>query len=401
MTKMDHWQRAQRCIAQGALTNSKNPKSHVLGVYPTHVTHGKGCVLVDVERRRYIDFICGLGANLLGYGAQPVTDALQETLYGGWAHSLPTHHELEAAELVKEMFPFIDCVKFLKTGTEACMAAVRIARTQTGRPFILSEGYHGWSDDFVSLTPPAHGVNVGPYTMKLENLSEITSDVAGVIVEPVICDASEERKVWLEALRKRCTEVGALLIFDEVITGFRFKNFSVSKCFDVTPDIICLGKAIANGLPLALVGGSYAVMNSVPYFVSSTFAGEVLSLTAAKAVMRTLMKRGKYDIDHLWDRGQAWINYFNAIDPDVIKLNAFPTRGAFVADPVVKALFFQEAVKAGVLFGPSWFYNWHLSEHDGAVLGMCKDIIGRIKRGEVSLEGDMPQSPFAMKVRGL
>ncbi len=268
MTDFAQHRRAQNCIAQNYLTNSKRPESLIKGVFPTHVSGGRGCYLFDTKGKKYLDFIAGLGTNLLGYAHTKVNAAIASQMEKGASHSLASTIELDAAEKLKELFPFVDCVKWLKTGSDACSAAVRIARAYTGRDLILSEGYHGWSDAFVSLTPPALGVPM-PTPMGLLKDFELDRNVAAVIVEPIVTDMSETRIEWLRRLRAECTKHGVLLIFDEIITGFRFPGYSVAQHFGITPDLICLGKAIANGMPLAAVGGKYAVMNCGEYFISS------------------------------------------------------------------------------------------------------------------------------------
>ncbi len=400
-TNMAMHRRAQECIAQTYLTNSKRAESHVKGVYPTHVARGQGPFLFDHQGNKYLDFVCGLGTNLLGYGNDRVSQAISRELRNGFSHSLATHHELETAEKAKELFPFVDCWKFLKSGSEACSAALRIARAATGRECVLSEGYHGWHDPFVSLTVPALGVPRWPSVsanpmFKLNSPQQIGQGIAAVIVEPVITDASPLRKAFLEELRERCTQCGTLLIFDEVITGFRWPKFSVAADWNITPDLIVLGKAMGGGLPLAAVGGKYDVMNSKDYFVSSSYAGETLSLVAAKEVMTLLQTR--YEISQLWEAGQAFTQQLNAIWP-AFRLDGYPTRGVFTGDPLVKALFFQECCDAGLLFGPSWFLSFaHLGEMAG-VLDVCRDVLTRIRAGSVKLEGQMPQSPFAQRQR--
>jgi glutamate-1-semialdehyde 2,1-aminomutase/spore coat polysaccharide biosynthesis protein SpsF len=188
-----------------------------------------------------------------------------------------------------------------------------------------------------------------------------------------------------------------MLILDEVITGFRFPKFSVSRWAGVTPDLICLGKAIANGFPLSVVGGKHAIMNSTEYFVSSTFAGELSALAAAKTCMTLLQTQ--YDIGKLWERGAEWIERFNYFWPEKLKLIGYPTRGVFVGDELVKALFFQEACLAGILFGPSWFFNYAHLELDDSYMTTLEEIIWSIRRGKVTLKGKMPQSPFSQKQR--
>jgi glutamate-1-semialdehyde 2,1-aminomutase len=388
--------RAQDCIAQAALTNSKRPESHVKGVYPTHLKRGQGAKVWDHQGKQYLDFICGLGTSLLGYAHDRVNQAIANQMPHGASLSLGTHVELEAAEKLKEMMPFVEAVKFLKTGSEACSAAIRIARAFTGRNVVLSEAYHGWHDAFVSLTPPATGVPPHP-EMRPFSWDGIEG-AAAVIIEPIITDMGQDRIAWLHRLREACTMAGTLLIFDEVITGFRFPGFSVSRYFNITPDLICLGKAIANGMPLAAVGGKYAVMNTQPeYFVSSSYAGETLSLAAGIETMRLLQT--KYSVDHLWERGREFLTGFNALWPEKIWIEGYPSRGAFKGDDMTKALFFQEACLAGLLFGPSFFLSFPMLDELPGVLQVCRDILTRIRLGQVTLKGEMPQSPFAQKVR--
>ncbi len=395
-----YWhRRAQKCIAQGYLTNSKRPESLVKGVFPTHVKHGHGAYLWDHNGKRYLDFICGLGTNLLGYGNERINHAIATELRGGYSHSLATHHEIEAAERLKEMFPFVDAVKFLKSGSEACSAAIRIARAKTGRARILSDGYHGWHDEYVSLTEPATGVPRAPeFPRAIRKLDlEINSEVAAVIIEPVITDYSRERIEYLKTLRRQCDENGVLLIFDEVITGFRFPKFSVASWCGITPDLICLGKALANGMPLAAVGGKYDVMNGAEYFVSSSYAGDVISLVAAKKTMELLQT--KYDVEWLWKQGAAFMDQFNAVWPGHLSIEGYPSRGVLKGEPLVKALFQQEACKAGMIFGPSFFFNFPHGQEWRDAMTAIKAVIMRVKNGEVSLEGEMPASPFAQRVR--
>lgn len=392
------WDKREReSIAQGALTNSKRPACLVRGVYPTHLTRGLGCHVWDPQGKQYIDFIGGLGCNILGYANQEVNAAVSERLVLGATLSFATPLEVLCAEKVKEIFPFVDRVKFLKTGSDACNAAVKIARAKTGRSLVLSDGYHGWGDDFVSLSPPALGV---PLPREIDRLRNEWPDepIAAVILEPVMTEMNDDRQKWLNELRAKCDRYGAMLIFDEVITGFRFPKLSVSNHYGISPDLICLGKAMANGLPIAVVGGKKSVMECGEYFVSSTFAGETLSLAAALKTM-TLLQSNKYDILYLWEKGMNFINEFNAIAPDLVMIDGYPTRGVLRGEELSKALFMQECCRAGILFGPSWFFNFKHIEVMDAVLNTCRDIMTRIKTGSVGLLGEMPERPFAQKMR--
>jgi len=394
---MTVFNRSENAIAQGALTNSKNPHSHVFGVYPTHIKGGQGCHLWDMNDTKFVDYICGLGTNLLGYGNLHITQEILKHVYSGFSHSLPTYHEVDTAEIIKEFFPFIERIKFLKTSSEACTAAITIARAFTGRKYILSDGYHGWHPEFTSLTPPAKGCMPHSY---IEKTDAICSNTAAVIIEPVIVDNSRDRIEYLKELRKKCDDTGTLLIFDETITGMRYRKWCVANDINVYPDLIILGKALANGLPLALVAGKKEIMDS-EYFVSSTYAGEILSLSGCKAMFRTMHKKLDYDMGELWKNGQEFIDRFNALYPEKIRIDGYPTRGVFTGEPETLAKFFQEACSAHILFCKSWFYNFDLVQYNDETILICKEILKNMKKGKVKLIGDMPKSPFSLKSRGL
>lgn len=386
--------RARDCIAQNALTNSKRPESFVKGVYPTHLVSGKDCRVMDSAGNTYIDFICGLGSNLLGYSHTLVKQAAEKV--SGPTLSLSTIHEVELAERIKSLMPFIEKMKFLKSGSEGCSAAIRIARAHTKRMLVLSDHYHGWHDEFVSLTPPAKGIPPRSSIQKLD-ATNLTKEVAAVIIEPVVTDFSEERITWLRALREKCTEVGALLIWDETITALRFPKYCVANYYGIEPDIIVFGKSLANGYPISCVGGKAAWMDG-DYFVSSSFAGEMSSIAAASATLKCLQTG--YDLAHLWNMGGSFQKQFNEICAGVVKIEGYPTRGVLVGDTLLKALFMQETCKAGILFGASWFFCFPHIQVIDLVLNTLKDIVTKIKSGTVKLEGTIPQVPFAAKVRG-
>lgn len=394
-----HWRRAQEAVAQGCLTNSKHPRTFVQGVYPTHVKRGNGAFLEDMDGNQYLDFICGLGSNLFGYGNSYICQAVEKELHGGFCHSLPTLWEVRAAEKLKEFFPFAHRTKFLKTGSEACSAALRIARNATGRTTVLSEGYHGFHDQFVALTPPAQGCVPGQVLSLSKHEHKAFEGIAAVIVEPVITDDSLDRREWLKKLREKCTKAGTMLIFDEVITGFRYPKYGVCNAWGIEPDLLVLGKSIAGGLPLAAVCGKEGLMDEPGYFVSSTYAGEVTSFAAALKVFDLLQKNSDFDIDRLVHEANRFTGEFNGFKPDQIVIEGYGTRGVFKGDPEFRALFFQEACKAGILFGPSFFFGFQHMEHSKRVIKDLWSIIEKIRKGGVTLEGDMPSSPFAARVR--
>lgn len=391
------YRRAHTSIAQGSLTNSKRVETFIKGITPTHVTHGEGPYLFGVDGRKYIDFCCANGSNLFGHGHPAIRGAVEAQLKRGWLYSLGSTLEVECAELVKDRVPFVRKVRFLKTGTEACLAAIRIARSHTGRNQILSAGYHGWGDDFISLSPPGCGIPSRGFIKGIGQIEDIGPDVAAVILEPIITDHSGARKLYLADLVERCREVGALVIFDEIITGFRWPGLTFSREYGLHPDIICLGKAAAGGLPLSIVGLAEHIGDNKEWFVSSTFAGDLLALAAFKKTCEML--HGKFKLEELWREGQAFLDDFNSLWPEKLVIEGYPTRGVFAGDTLVKALFFQESHKAGILFGASWFIGFQHMGMRQSVISTCRDIMQRIKTGHVRLEGEAPSSPFAQKQR--
>ena len=295
---------------------------------------------------KYLDYMGALGANLLGYANQTHVNKIMPHLHGGFSHSLPTCHEVEAAEKLKEIFPFCSHFKFLKTGSEACSAALRIARTHTGRLEVLSEGYHGWHDEFTSLAPSATGIPPHLWIRRLWDFSDITQKTAAVIVEPVQTDNSPSRIKWLQQLRETCTATGTMLIFDEIITALRYKDYSVAWHHNILPDLILAGKGLANGMAISCVGGKDPLMNS-DYFVSGTFFGEVLPLVATKACIEMIQQKSEYSIDLLWVKGDYFLQEFNKILAVKIRIKGYPTRGVFEGEPTFKAFVFPGGLPGG------------------------------------------------------
>jgi glutamate-1-semialdehyde aminotransferase len=382
-------------IAHSALTNSKRPSCFVEGVYPTHIKKAFKCYLEAANGRTYIDYICALGTNLFGYSNPAINQAVADAMNsGGSVYSLASDSEAMFADRFVDEMPFIEKVRFLKCGSSGCSAAIKIARAFTGRKKILSEGYHGWHDAFVSLTPPAKGV-VGSFDIESFTRGTQYPETlpAAIILEPVMLVEDRKR---LQDIREWCDRHDVLLIFDETITAYRYKDGCVAKALNIHPDIWVGGKAIAGGLPLSIVGGKRDIMES-DYFVSSTWGGDRVAIYAANKVIDLI--HGEYDPNSLWEMGSEFLEKFNEISSEV-QIEGYATRGAFkYQSEEFKALFMQEMCLAGVLIGPSWFYNKDLHAEMDNVLDISKHCVKRILEGKVSLKGKMPQSPFADKVR--
>lgn len=386
MTKpsINYPERDAQVLAQGQTgTNSKRASQYPRGC-PTHFSKLEGCNLYDEKGKKYIDFVSGLGVNILGYNHPKVIESAQIQLGRGVSGSLPSIMEGEVAEIIREMVPTAEKIRFLKTGNEATLAAVRIARAYSKEALVINEGYHGHGDLWTSLSPPALGV---------VDTFHITDDVGPtgiVILEPIMTDASETRKESVKAAHARCD----VTIFDEIVTGFRVPKYTVSQWWGIEPDIICLGKALANGFPLAVVGGTKEVMDCGEYFISSTFSGEAVSLAACKATLEVLRTKNMDDLYFYANRFQDRLNAI--IKPLGCKFEGYGTRAMFGPWDEKSACFVQQCAKAGVLFGKAFFYNFaHLESNiEELVLNIASDAVSATEAGRVNLEGPVPTQTF-------
>ena len=287
--------RASDVIPGGSSTGSKRPDAlygtrALDGALPTHFERAEGCLLWTPDGRRFVDCTMALGAVGIGYADAAVTRAVQLAAAAGNVTGLPHRLEVEVAERLVEMIPCAEQVRFLRTGAEATAAAVRIARTATGRTHIIACGYFGWLDwcSEGSGVPDSIRIDItwvpfGDVSALHAAVSLHASQLAAVIIEPVVHDIAPLS--WLAAARSACDRTGAVLIFDEIKTAFRIRTGGVQELLGVLPDVTTLGKAMANGYPLAAVVGRAAIMEHAGNtWVSSTAAAESTGLAAAHAV---------------------------------------------------------------------------------------------------------------------
>ncbi len=259
-----NWDRTLSLIPDGVQTMSKMPNKYVDGVYPKYISHGKGSKVYS-DGKEFIDYTCGLGAIVLGHANEDVNQAVFSQARKGTLFGLPHESETLLAEKLVEHFP-MDKVRFVKTGSEATSAAVKIARAYTNKETILCCGYHGWHEWYNQTTPKNKGCSkskVYPFNYNdiasLRALFRRHKDVAAVIMEPYVYDAPKEN--FLDEVRRTCDQNKALLIFDEVVTGFRTNKWCAANEFRVKPDLMCIGKAMGNGYPIGAVGGSAKIMD--------------------------------------------------------------------------------------------------------------------------------------------
>ncbi|MEO8451744.1 MAG: aminotransferase class III-fold pyridoxal phosphate-dependent enzyme [Gemmatimonadota bacterium] len=281
-------------VAGFTSTGSKRPEalfgSSAVGV-PARLARSEGCHVTDDRGRTFLDFVMALGAVGLGYGHPAVTAAVAEAAARGAVGPLGPVLEEEVAALLARLLPGVDQVRFLKTGAEAAAAAVRLARVATGRDFVLGCGYHGWLD-WCSRgrgvpEPVSRLYGEIPFNDVERSAALIRAagpGLACVMIEPVI-DAPPDPD-WLEAVRSETHRAGAVLVFDEVKTAFRVALGGAAARYGVVPDLVVIGKALANGFPLAAVGGRADLMAKVAEtWISSTLATEFVSLAAARATL--------------------------------------------------------------------------------------------------------------------
>ena len=274
---------------------------------PARVTHAAGCRVWDSGGREYLDYVMALGAVALGYGHPAVNQAAEQAIAAGVVGPLPPVAEEELAAALAARIPWLERVRFLKTGAEAVAAAVRIARVVTGREHVLGCGYHGWLD-WCQGGAEGGGIPAGVRALFAEvpfNDVAATRDMirdrgrqlAAVVVEPVV--VAEPSREWLDALRAETQKVGAVLIFDEIKTAFRLAIGGAGERYGVRPDLAVLGKALANGFPLAVVGGRADLMAAATRtWISSTLATEGVALAAARATLETFEREAVCDHLH-------------------------------------------------------------------------------------------------------
>ena len=376
--------RAQKLIPALSQTFSKAPYSYVEGIYPTYLSRGRGSHVFDVDNNEYIDYVLALGPIILGY-AYPVVDiAIKNQLKKGISFSIPHPLEIELSEKISSIVPGAEMVRFSKTGSDAGTGAIRAARAFTKRDNIAYCGTGGvWHDWFTVITSRNAGIpQVLKKMIKKFTYNDIESlkilfenwkgEVAAVYMEPIFSEYPKNN--FLQKVKQLAHKHGTVLIFDEVITGFRFANGGAQELLKVEADLAVFGKGIGNGMPLGAITGKRKVMEQFnDVFYSTTYGGEALSLAAGGAVIDEIMK--KPVVKHGWRLGGSLMNQFNKLaeENDVkIKMEGFPVRSSIICrdennEPslLLKSLFLQETLKRGILFGPgAVFLSYSHSEND-------------------------------------
>ncbi|HOI93658.1 MAG TPA: glutamate-1-semialdehyde 2,1-aminomutase [Syntrophobacter fumaroxidans] len=384
--------------------NSPVRSGRAVGTNPIFIREARGCHLWDEDGNRYVDFVASWGPLIVGHAHPAVVEAVRAAVEKGTSYGIPTEIEVRMARKVVEMVPSIEMVRMVNSGTEATMSAIRLARGYTGRPGIIKFNgcYHGHGDCLLVKAgsglatfgiPGSPGVpeEVVRHTIPLSynDLDEVESfmerdgdRIAAIILEPVAANMGLvlPRPGFLEGLRKLCDKHGALLIFDEVITGFRLARGGAQEFFGVTPDLTCLGKIIGGGLPVGAYGGRRDIMMKMApvgnVYQAGTLSGNPLAMAAGLATLDLLCEDGVYEsleekTNHLVDglneaAGAAGVPVFSSRIASLgcgffTSEPVFDFASALTSNTDAYAVFFREMLNQGVYFAPAQFEAFFLS----------------------------------------
>lgn len=393
-----------------------------IGITPRFIERAEGAYLYDVDGRKYLDFICSWGPMILGHNQKDVLESVMDACKNGLSFGAATEREVVMAKLITDMVPSVEMVRMVNSGTEAVMSAIRVARGYTKRKKIVKFAgcYHGHSDSMLvsagsgvmaSGVPDSAGVTKGctedtvsAVYNDLEGMRELFSsmgeEIAAVIVEPVGANMGvvPPKKGFLEGLRELCTEYGSLLIFDEVITGFRLAAGGASEYFHVTPDLLTFGKIIGGGMPVGAYGGRRDVMEMVapvgPVYQAGTLSGNPVAM-AAGITQLTILKEHPEIYSYLNEMGDYFYGKLEEVTKETkapctvnhigslgclffTKESVTDYTSAKTSNTAEYAAYFKYMLNHGVNLAPAQFEAMFLSvahkkeELDG-VLNLVKD----------------------------
>lgn len=389
--------RAEGLIPAFTQTLAKGPGQYVKGTAPKYLIKGKGSHVWDVDDNEYIDYNMGIGPISLGYCYDRVDNAIKHQLESGITFSQMHPLEVELAEMLRDIIPNAESVRYSKTGCDVTSAAVRLARAFTNRSKVLCCGYHGWHDWYIAVTDRNNGIPQAvqdmTYTFNYNDINSvidsIDDDTACIILEPVVFDQPQDN--FLHKLREICDKNKILLIFDEMWTGFRINLGGAQEYFGVKADLACFSKAVANGMPISILTGRRDIMSLIEkdVFFYTTFGGEALSLAAAKATILEIKEKDV--ISHIAEQGKKLKNGYNGLaeyfDMDYTKCSGYNWRSIVTFDAKrgdsleMKSLLQQEMIKRGVLW--SAFHNMcfsHSGEDVQYTLDAYKDALPVLKK---------------------
>jgi glutamate-1-semialdehyde 2,1-aminomutase len=422
-----YFAKAQELIPGGVNSPVRACKS--VGCDPLFVKKAIGSKIIDVDNNEFIDFVCSWGPMILGHNHPKVVEAIQQALENGTSYGAPTPLEIELAEMVINAFPAMDKIRFVSSGTEATMSAIRLARGYTGKKVVVKfDGcYHGHADSFLVQAgsgvitlgiPGSPGVpdDIVKNTISIpynnfetleKTLSDDSLEIACVIIEPVAGNMGvvPPASGFLEKLRELTTKHNIVLIFDEVINGFRLALGGAQSRFNVAPDLTCLGKIIGGGLPVGAYGGKNEIMAQIapegPVYQAGTLSGNPLAMAAGIATLKVLGEPGFYDrletkatafadkLQQLADKylpGQSTLNRVGSMMTTFF--NQGPVvdfKSAMKSDTEQYGSFFREMLMSGIWLAPSQFEaafisDAHSDEDLAQALEMTESSFKKIKK---------------------
>ncbi len=406
----NQFNRAVRFIPGGVNSPVRAFKS-VGGGSPVFIVKGRGSKIYDLDGREYIDYVCSWGALILGHCHPKIIGALRTAAQKGTSFGAPTIAETDLAEIICDAFDSIEKVRLVSSGTEAVMTAIRLARAFTGRDYIIKAGgcYHGHSDSMLACPGVPKSLSARTLTVSYNDIDaaakvfgKYKNKIAAFIIEPVAANMGVvlPKPGYLKNLRKLCSDNKSLLIFDEVITGFRLCFGGAQKLFKVRPDLTCLGKIIGGGLPCAAVGGRAEIMDMLApcgsVYQAGTLSGNPLATAAAIATLKILKNKDFYarleeksrllhtglldaakraSIPLTVNRIGSLLSYF------FTEKGVFDFAGAKSADAGLYKTFFAQMLKKGVYLAPSPFEAMFISAAHSK-----KDIEKTIEAAQNSLK---------------
>lgn len=393
------WEQSKKFFVPGGSTISKRADLYPLGAYPIYIHKSKAATVEDIDGNKYIDFISSSGAILLGHAYKEVNQAVVKQLEKGSLHSLLNPSVVKLAEKICQHIPSAERIRIMKSGADATSGAARIARAYTNRNKIISCHYHGWHDWYFASTTMNRGIadsvkddiircSYGDIASLAEIIKQHPNDIAAIIMEPITFEVPPDG--YFEALTKLLNKHKILLIFDEIINGFRFGLGGAQTLLGVKPDITCLSKALTNGFPLSIVCGKADILDSTQDVVTTiTHAEETLSIQAALKVIEILEKLPV--VEHIWEIGEYFKTSFNQLSDAYelpIKCVGYPPRLKLIFNDwnnlsslSLKSFFLQETAIDGLLVGTQTIYITysHTKKHVEKAIKSFERIFKMIK----------------------
>lgn len=366
-------------LTPGGMLGIRRPYNFVEGEYPVFIERGYGGHIVDVDGNDYIDMLCSYGPIILGYVEDEINEAVKEQMEKGFCFSLVQELQNELQKKLIELIPCAEMAVIAKTGSDVTTMAVRVARGYTGKNKVLRCGYHGWHDWCVEnkggvpeeISDLTVEFEYGDLNELLEKLEENKDDVACIIITPVghplAKDVITPPEGYLEGVRKLADEYNAVLVFDEIRTGFRASIGGAGQRYGVIPDLATFGKAMANGYPISALVGKKKVMKVMEkeVFVSSTYFPNSMEMAASLKCIEIIQRENV--IETIWDKGEKFLSKLEEIKNKYeapVTISGIPPMPFITFDKVDdeyklrRKEFYTQAIRRGLFIQP--YHHWYI-----------------------------------------